>query len=253
MDYSRQLVLLDPDNIGKKSVSIIGVGATGSYVAMQLAQMGWGNSPMNQGLLKVWDGDIVEEHNLCNQAYDRSHIGMPKVMALADLVMRKCGFEIETHNEMVTTQQEVRSTYVFILTDTMASRKEIFEKCLQYSFNTDLVIETRMSIDKGRVYAFDPNNPVEVDEWQKTLYTDDQAEVSACGASASIVPTVYNLASRAVWRLIHHFDNKYGKEYLKGDAAVAPRVLSELQFSFPEFVASDGEHYDHMYRQFKSM
>lgn len=253
MDYSRQLALLDPATIGKKSVTIIGVGATGSYVALQLAQMGWGNSVQDQGTMKVWDGDIVEEHNLVNQAYDRSHIGMPKVMALADVIMRKCGFSIETHNEMVTNQNDVRSTYVFLLTDTMASRKDIFKNVLQYSFTTDLVIETRMGIDKGRVYAFDPNNPVEVEEWQKTLYDDDQAEVSACGASASIIPTVYNLASRAVWRLIHHFDLKYGKEYLKRGEATAPKVLSELQFVFPECVAADGEHYDHMYRQFKSM
>jgi hypothetical protein len=201
----------------------------------------------------VWDGDIVEEHNLANQAYDRNHIGAPKVEALKDVILRKCGFAIETHNEMVTKQQEVQSTYVFILTDTMSSRVEIFKNCLQYSFKTDLVIETRMSIDKGRVYAFDPNNPVEVEEWQKTLYTDEVAETSACGASASIIPTVYNLASRAVWRLIHHFDLKYGKEYLKGDSATAPKVLSELQFSFPEFVSADGEHYDTMYRQFRDM
>lgn len=253
MDYSRQLSLIDPSQIGKKSISIIGVGATGSYVALQLAQMGWGDSPQGQGILKVWDGDVVEEHNLANQAYDRNHIGMPKVMALADVVMRKCGFAIETHNEMVVNQNDVRSTYIFLLTDTMASRKEIFENCLKYSFNTDLVIETRMGIDKGRVYAFDPNNPIEVEEWQKTLYTDDQAEVSACGASASIIPTVYNIASRAVWRLIHHFDLKYGKEYLKHGEATAPKILSELQFTFPEFVSSDGEHYDTMYRQFKSM
>lgn len=251
-DYSRQLSLLDPTQIGKKSISIIGVGATGSYVALQLAQMGWGDTPLGQGVLKLWDGDIVEEHNLANQAYDRNHIGMPKVQAMADVIMRKCGFNVEIHNEMVTTQEQVRSTYVFLLTDTMVSRKEIFEKLLRYSFNTDLVIETRMGIDKGRVYAFDPNNPVEVDEWMKTLYTDDQAEVSACGASASIVPTVFRLASSAVWRLLHHFDLKYGKEYTKHEAASSPKVLSELQFVLPEFVSADGEHYDVMYRQFKS-
>jgi hypothetical protein len=154
---------------------------------------------------------------------------------------------------MVSAQPEVKSTYVFILTDTMSSRKEIFKNCLKYSFNTDLVIETRMSINKGRVYAFDPNNPVEVEEWEKTLYDDKDAEVSVCGASASIIPTVYNLASRAVWRLLHHFDKKYGKDYLKGDAASSPDILSELQFVLPEFVSADGDHYDHMYRQFKKM
>lgn len=250
VNYTRQLSLLDPGTIKNKSVTVIGAGATGSYVALMIAQMGWGNTSLNQGILNVWDFDVVEEHNLANQAFERDHIGKKKVDALKDLIIRKCGFEIVTHDEAVVDQRElIESTYVFILTDTMKSRKEIFEKCLKYSFKTDLVIETRMDIDNGRVYAINPNDITQIEGWEKTLYTDEEAETSLCGASASIVPTVYNIASRAVWLLLHHYDVKYGNNFAKKKGK-SEKVVNETIFSLPECSNPDKEIFTSLSRDF---
>jgi molybdopterin/thiamine biosynthesis adenylyltransferase len=235
MDYNRQLGLMDPRQIGKKSISLIGVGATGSMMAFFLAQLGWGNSPQGCGVLKVFDGDIVENHNLANQMYSHEHVGMAKVNALDDIILKKCGFHIETHNEMVTNQNSVKSTYVCILTDTMKSRKEIFDNCLQFSFDTDLVIETRMGLRDGRIYAFNPSNKDHVEEWKKTLYGDDVAEVSACGASQSIMTTVGFLASLASTRIVQHFNSRYGSGSLNGKDGKMPPMWNEVHFSlYPE-------------------
>ena len=236
MDYSRQLGLIDPGKIINKSISLVGVGATGSYVALQLAQLGWGNASKGQGVLRVFDHDVVEGHNLANQIYEKEHIGMAKVEALKGIILRKCGFEIEAHNEMVTDQQSVQSTYVFLLTDTMASRKEIFEKCLRRSIRTDLVVETRMGLRGGRVYAFNPNNPDQREEWLNTLYDDDVAEASRCGASASIITTVMFLASMAAGRAVHHFNTTYGSDTLTEEGQTsAPKLWNEVQFTlYPE-------------------
>ncbi len=235
MDYTRQLQLLDPQQIGKKSISLVGVGATGSYVALQLAQLGWGNAPQRQGTLKVFDGDKVEEHNLANQVYESEHVGKPKVEALKEIVLRKCGFEIETHDEMVTDQESVKSTYVLLLTDTMASRREIFENCLRFSFDTDLIIETRMGLRDGRVYAFSPHNQEHVDAWKATLYSDDEAETSLCGASSSIITTVNFLASLAAGRIVQHFNTRYGADSLKNGEGDASPLWNEVHFSlYPE-------------------
>ncbi len=238
MDYVRQLQLLNPQQIGKKSVTLVGAGATGSYVALALAQLGWGNSPGGQGVLRVFDGDIVEEHNLCNQIYEPSHIGKPKVEALKEIILRKCGFEIDAHNEMVdnnTDQKLIQSNYVFILTDTMSSRKEIFEKFLQFSFKTDLVIETRMSLRDGRVYAFNPNSIDQKEEWMGTLYSDDEAEVSRCGASASIITTVMYVASLASQRVVQHFNREYGQSGTDEKKENGLPMWNEVHFSlYPE-------------------
>ena len=238
MDYTRQMGLLDPKQIKDKSISVIGVGATGSYVALLLAQMGWGDSNQGQGILRVFDGDKVEEHNLANQIYDLSHIGKPKVEALKETILRKCGFEIETYNQMVDDKTDsalIRSTYVFILTDTMKSRKEIFEKHLRFPFETDLLVETRMGLKDGRIYSFNPNNGDHIEEWKKTLYTDDVAEASVCGGSQSVVSTVGFLSSLAVSRVLQHFNNRYGNDNIRLDKKQEYHQWNEVQFSlYPE-------------------
>lgn len=239
MNYSRQQKLLDPSEIKDKSITIIGAGATGSYAALLLAQMGWGNTPFQQGTLKVFDGDIVEEHNLANQVYESSHIGKPKVEALKEVILRKCGFEIQAFNQMVddkTPTDLIRSTYVFFLTDTMKSRKDIFEKHFKFPFNTDLVIETRMGMRDGRIYTFNPNDGEHVKEWKATLYDDNVAEASMCGASQSIVSTVGFLSSLAVGRVIQHFNYRYGSDSIRGANNIAEyKMWNEVQFSlYPE-------------------
>lgn len=218
MNYTRQMGLIDPKQIKERTITLIGVGATGSYVALLLAQMGWGDRTQGQGVLKVLDGDVVEEHNLANQIYEPSHIGKPKVEALKEVILRKCGFEIEAYNTMVdekTDSSLIRSTYCFLLTDTMKSRKVIFEKHLKFPFETDLLVETRMGLRDGRIYSFNPNNGEHVEEWTKTLYTDDVAEASLCGGSQSIVSTVNFLSSLAVSRVLQHFNYRYGNDNIR--------------------------------------
>jgi molybdopterin/thiamine biosynthesis adenylyltransferase len=237
MDFTRQLKQLNPDMIGKKKAVLVGAGATGSYVAYILAKLGWGDSSAGHGVLSVWDGDVVEDHNLCNQLYEPTHVGKAKVEALDEIIFRACGFHIDTHCEMVTDQQDLREgKYIFLLTDTMKSRSEIFEKCIQYSFNTDLVIETRMGLGDGRVYAFNPNNMDETEAWKRTLYSDEEASESLCGASSSIVATAMFTASLAVWRLLHHFDVTYGENFTKAQMKDEALVNETLFALGPEFM-----------------
>jgi hypothetical protein len=237
MNFVRQLKQINPDVIEKKRATVIGVGATGSYVAYALAKLGWGDIVNNHGVLGLWDGDNVEDHNLCNQMYEPAHVGLSKVDAMNQVIHRACGFNVETHNEMVVDQQEIRnSKYIFLLTDTMKSRKEIFDKCIRYSFNTDLVIETRMGIDEGRVYAFNPNNMDEVRGWEQTLYSDEEASESLCGAQSSIGATAMYVASVAVWKLLHHFDVTYGDNNVKARGK-DEKVVNEVIFSLgPDFI-----------------
>ena len=116
----------------------------------------------------------------------------------------------------------------------MSSRVEIFEKCLNFQFTTDLVIETRMGLRDGRVYAFNPNDPIHVEEWKKTLYKDEEASASLCGASASIISTVSFLSSLAVCRLVQHFNCNYGNDTLREEGKPL-RMWNEVHFSlYPE-------------------
>lgn len=198
-DYWRQLDLFSPEKFGDKEVHVVGVGATGSYVAYLLAKMGVRN-------IHVWDFDDVETHNLPNQVYRLKDVGRPKVDALKEIINDATGIEISAHNEAVTGGMSLRGI-VFLLVDSMNVRKDIWSGSLKFKLLVELMVETRMAIDNGRVYAIRPSRPADIKLWEGTLYSDEEAEESPC-TSRSIAPTVALIASLAVWKLIKFFNGE---------------------------------------------
>lgn len=195
IDSARHWSVFDPTNWKDKNtpIHVIGAGATGSKIAMSLAKLGVTD-------IHVWDDDVVESHNIANQFYGLADIGKPKVQALAEHIESFCGTTITTHQEKVADQ--ALEGVVFLLTDTMSSRKEIFDNCLKAKRRVQFVVETRMGADNGRVYSFDPRVKREYETWEGTLYGDDEAEVSACGATVSVGPTAEIISGWAIWEFI---------------------------------------------------
>jgi hypothetical protein len=204
IDPIRHVDIFSPDAFGNTRVDVIGAGATGSKVVETLAKLGVQN-------IHVWDFDKVEVHNIGNQQYGVNDIGMLKVDALKQLVQAKTGTMIHTHAERVDGSQTLGAV-VFVLTDTMASRKEIWERGLKFKQRTKLMIETRMGADNGRIYAINPCKLPEVKGWESTLYDDKVAEASACGSKISVGPTAGVTADMAVWQMIRWFSIQNGAD-----------------------------------------
>lgn len=204
VDPLRHLSVFKPHAFGARRVDVIGCGATGSRIAISLAKFGVEN-------LHVWDFDKVEEHNIANQAFGLGDVGLLKVDALAKLVLQDAGVAVTTHAEKVDGSQPLGDV-VFLLTDTMASRKEIWERGLKFKLQTRLLVETRMGADSGRIYALNPNLLGHIKAWEEAWYPDDEAEVSACGASVSVGPTAEVIAGLAVWQMIRWFAVEEGAQ-----------------------------------------
>ena len=186
--------IFDPNQFDYLPIHIVGAGATGSRVFMSLVELGINN-------ITVWDFDTVEAHNLANQAFTHQHIGQPKVQALECLYRSKVGVPntpdtMHFKNERVTNQQ--LDGIVFLLTDSMASRREIMSR--QDTSQILRVFETRMASTHGNVFSFNPRT--ELDEWLSTLISDDAAEVSPCGSPISVGPTTSIIANLAVWQFM---------------------------------------------------
>jgi len=225
VDPLRHLSVFPPHAFGARRVDVIGCGATGSRIVLSLAKLGVEN-------IHVWDFDKVEEHNIANQAFGLGDVGALKVDALADLVYRDVGVRVQPHAERVDGSQTFGDV-VFLLTDTMASRKEIWERGIKYKLPVKLLVETRMGADNGRVYAFNPCMRSHILEWEKTLYSDDEAEVSACGASVSVGPTAEIIAGLAVWQMIRWFSVEQGaKDDLDNEIIFALRSLVTINRQF---------------------
>lgn len=186
-------------NLFNKRVDIIGVGASGSKIAVSLAKLGVVD-------LHVWDFDSVESHNIANQIYGKPDIGRLKVDALADHIKETVGTEIIKHPERVETQFGF-GEYVFLLTDSMDSRAKIMET-LRYNPRMELCIETRMGADEGRIYALNPGLRTHYLEWRKQWYPDEITVENTCREVASVGPTADLISGYAVWLFMRFVGTK---------------------------------------------
>lgn len=225
----RHQEVFDAEDFGDRTVDLIGAGAVGSKVAVQLANLGISN-------LRVFDGDEVESHNIPNQAFGRQDIGRPKAEALADRIQSQTGLEVDAHAQYVNIEDPDVDfgEVVFLMVDSMEARRKIYENALQFNMTTGLVVEVRMGPDNWRVYSFNPNFPEHNDSWENTLYTDEEAVDqpsedeeggTACNISQTVGPTSSMLAGHAAWQLIGWQQNQYAvSEFHQQIAGVRPLV-----------------------------
>ena len=196
LDISRHRELINTEEFNKR-ITVIGAGATGSFVVLALAKLGIKD-------IAVYDFDTVEEHNIANQLYSISDVGTKKVDALKEIVRLNTGIEIKVFDEKFVKQP--LNGYVCVMVDSMASRKEIYLNSIKMKPSVDLAIEPRMGLDMMRLYNI---NPIDTDlfkGYEDTLYDDSTAEVSACGNSMSVITSSMLVASYVVRQIINHFN-----------------------------------------------
>lgn len=213
MDLSRHIEIFSPDAV-KHPIHIIGVGATGSFVAMQLARMGC-------PVINIYDFDDVEIHNIPNQYYETTDIGKLKVEALADklkLINPDITVNVRTkpvaqvHDEEHAGIDEM-SGYVFMLVDSMKVRKSLWE-AVKENKNIIHVWESRLGSDQARVYSLDMSVK-DFSKYEVDFYADDEAEVSACGTSITVLPIVLQTSSLMIVQFMDLVMDRVGTYYFK--------------------------------------
>lgn len=91
----------------------------------------------------------------------------------------------------------MQAEVVFLLTDTMASRKEIMRGALEYNGVTKLVVETRLGETEGYVCALNPNVDHELEQWWGGAYDDPPEDPDTCNTKVSVGPTGWITAAYA--------------------------------------------------------
>jgi hypothetical protein len=177
VSFLRHNSFFSPQDAQDFTLNIIGVGATGSWVGLLAAKMGWHN-------FQVWDADTVESHNCPNQIYNLSQVGSKKVDAFEttlkefnpDIIVTKhdCFFEAEKHADCL-------SDYVFVAVDTNTARKDILG-CLISNPSVDLVFESKMGFNHAVINVIDPFDTVQIEGLQSALLDDSEVPESACNA-----------------------------------------------------------------------
>jgi len=172
--YSRQKDIVPADRIACCKATVVGVGAIGRQVAIQLAAMGiaW---------LQLTDFDVVEESNLASQGYLEGDLGQPKVEATADLC-RKINRNLELYliNDRFRRSMSTGNV-VFCCVDKIDVRRLIWEsvrgKAVFFS-------DGRMTAEVLRVLtACDPRSRK---HYPTTLFQAEEAFVGPCTARTTI-------------------------------------------------------------------
>ncbi|MFA6594313.1 MAG: ThiF family adenylyltransferase [Candidatus Buchananbacteria bacterium] len=204
---TRHLQVFSPQEFNKAGykIDVIGCGATGSRLVLSLAKLGITN-------IRVWDFDKVQAHNIPNQAFNlATDINRLKVEAIRDAVSAATGTTIEICDTKVDGSQEL-GDIVFLLTDTMASRRMIWEGAIKLKAAVRLMVETRLGVESGKIYTIHPGRLSHINAWESTLCEDRVATPSACGAVVSVGATAEIISGFAQWQLIRWFQIQQGKE-----------------------------------------
>ena len=172
--YSRQQDIVPPDRLAACKATIIGVGAIGRQVALQLTAMGipW---------LQLVDFDAVEVSNLASQGYLQDDLGKPKVEATANLC-RQINSDLEIHevNERFRRSMEIGDT-VFVCVDKIDTRRLIWAAVKD---GVSLFVDGRMSAEVFRVLT--ASDTVSREHYPTTLFDTSEAYTGPCTAKTTI-------------------------------------------------------------------
>ena len=172
--YSRQKDIIPADRLADCKPTIIGVGAIGRQVALQLTAMG-------VPCLQLIDFDTVEESNIASQGYFEDNLGQLKVRATAEICHR-----INSNLELYVIENRFRRSeqtgnVVFCCVDSIETRKLIWEAVKdEVSFFCD----ARMSAEVLRVLtACDIESRK---HYPTTLFSAEEAYIGPCTAKTTI-------------------------------------------------------------------
>ncbi len=204
IDYERQTGIIDIKDFRENKITIVGCGAIGSFMGISLAKMGLVD-------FTLYDLDTVEPHNVPNQFFGLKDVGKNKAVVTAEY-MKMFNNEVNiTRLSMFTKQKEIETPIVISCVDKMEVRKWIFDACKKS--DAQLFIDTRMGGLEGHIYFVDMTDKNEIVNYEKSLFTDEQAVKLKC-TERSILFTVLGIVSFACSELIKAFKGEEIRNYI---------------------------------------
>ncbi len=169
LNFSQQNKIFNP--AFAKPVVVLGAGSVGSQLVAMLAKIGLTD-------ITVYDGDAIESHNIPMSAYGNSDLGMFKVLALKDLVLRQSGVEIKALPRMYAGEP-LRDS-VIACVDTMEARLAAWQAVKDNPL-VDIFIDTRTAAELISIFAVSPCNPDDIAYYEHFSYPTSQAAMLTCG------------------------------------------------------------------------
>jgi molybdopterin-synthase adenylyltransferase len=168
--FLRQQDVIDTAKLSNLAITLIGLGSIGSVTGLYLAKMGVVS-------LTTFDPDIVDVHNVSNQAYGMSDLGLLKVDAFSNLLELQVG----VHANTIAKQYDGRDLTEVVISavDSMKSRETIW-KSVREKPEVRLYLDARMGLETLMVWAVRPQIREDRVAYSESIVPDDQAHQDPC-------------------------------------------------------------------------
>lgn len=174
MRTERYSGLLPVEKLAGMGCTVIGVGAIGRQVALQLAAMGVSR-------IQLIDPDTVDETNLGSQGYLEEDVATLKVDATASIMKRlNHELEVEIHPRRFSRHIPVHPV-VFCCVDSIETRRRIW-RCVEGE--VELFIDGRMAAEVIRIVT--ASDATSRDMYPTTLFSGSRAYQEGCTARSTI-------------------------------------------------------------------
>jgi sulfur carrier protein ThiS adenylyltransferase len=186
--FVRQQELVPQERLRNVKTTVIGVGAIGRQVALQLAAMG---SPH----IQLIDFDVVDFTNVTTQGYLAADVGEPKVQATAAAIEKiDSSIVVETLLDRYRPAQAVGEA-VFCCVDSITAREAIWRSA---SRRCQFWCDGRMLSEVLRVLT--AGDPAGREYYPKTLFAQAEAQAGRCTSRSTIYA-----AAIAAGLMLHQF------------------------------------------------
>ena len=214
--FERQKGLVATEDLRNASATVIGVGAIGRQVAIQLASLG-------VGTIQLIDFDEVEHHNVTSQGFRHHEIGHFKVAATLSAIA-EIDPEIQVESWCDRFRRRIQTNEaVFCCVDSIQTRSLIWN---HLNSRVKFWSDARMLGEVIRVLtASDVSSHA---AYKQTLFTQSEAQRGSCTSRS----TIYS-ASMAAGLLVHQYtrwhrglplDNDLSLNLLSSELEVAKSV-----------------------------
>jgi sulfur carrier protein ThiS adenylyltransferase len=186
--YLRQEELVPRQRLASVTATVIGVGAIGRQVSLQLAGIGVPR-------LQLVDFDQVDLTNITTQGYLADDVGQPKVEATAAAIARlDPTIAVEAAQDRYRARMEIGDA-VFCAVDSITARTAIWRSA---GARCGFWADGRMLGEVIRVLAVAEN--LGRDHYPTTLFAQSEAQPGRCTARSTICA-----ASVAAGMMVHQF------------------------------------------------
>jgi molybdopterin/thiamine biosynthesis adenylyltransferase len=220
------------EDLSKLNALVVGAGGIGTYVCLNLALMGVGN-------VDLYDGDVVENHNLNRQVFYYDKVGFKKADVLAERLNKLTSANITAHTSYLKDVSQLKKKYDLIFS------------CLdnwQYRFMlSDYAVRKRIPFINGSVTTFnayaDINNCLMCKHNSETLLEREKDLEQRAGSCSNVANSNVVMANAFIGALMASetkalaFPYKY-KPLLKKQFSYNSQSVDSLKFNIRDPVLS---------------